>query len=73
MLCWGYLSLVLNYFCSAFWIYHFYVLNILSKVLMFQNFNISGFCVTHYYYHYVQYEILSENYVSSLLVVGLLI
>ena len=53
MLCWGYLSLVLNYFCSAFWIYHFYVLNILSKVLMFQNFNISGFCVTHYYYHYV--------------------
>ena len=34
----------------------------------FWNFKTSNFCVRHHFHHYIQYELLIENYCKSLLV-----
>ena len=38
------------------------------NVFKFWNFKTSSFCVRHHFHHYIQYELLIENYCKSLLV-----
>ena len=38
------------------------------KVFKFCNFKTSSFCVHHHFHHYIQYELLLENYCKSLMV-----
>ena len=37
-----------------------------KEVFKFLNFKSSSFCVLHLFHHYIQYELLLENYFKSL-------